>query len=63
MGSLGRPLALGMELSSLIVLSYWFHEKVASILKIDAGLCLAILMGLSLSLWTVHAYFFFENKS
>lgn len=62
-GGMGRGLALGVELTSFILLSYWFHKPIAAFFKFDEGHCLAGLMAVSLIMWTVHAYFFFENKN
>ena len=56
-------LGLGFELSGFILASYIVHEQVAQSLHLDQNLTLAGLLGLSLAIWTLHAYFYFEKDN
>ena len=62
MGSLKDALGLGLELSGFLIASYVAHKEVAHWLNLDDGHCLALLMGLSLCLWTLHAFFLMQKK-
>jgi hypothetical protein len=56
-------LALGLELSGLYGASYLLHEPIAKNFGFQENLTLTILLGISLVIWTAHAYFYFEKRS
>ena len=58
-----EALGLGFELSGFILASYAGYEWLAEVLGFDQNLTLAALLGLSLILWTLHAYFIFEKNN
>lgn len=62
MGSIKDGLALGFELTSFLILSYLIHTWVAEFFKWDENLVLTGLFGLSLVIWTVHAFLFTKRK-
>lgn len=62
MESLGPLLGLAAELSALLYGSYFFHSVVAEGLDWDPSLTLTGLVVLSLILWFVHVYVYFEKN-
>lgn len=58
-----QALSLGFELSSFFIISFLAHKSVAQYLDWDENITLALLMGLSLVIWTIHAFLYFESKS
>lgn len=57
-----KALGLGFELSSFFMASYVAHEAVAQALEWNKNNVLALLLGLSLALWTVHAFYYIESN-
>lgn len=62
MENMRDPLALGMELTALLVASYYSNDWLANLTGIESNLMMTILMGASLTLWIIHAYFFVTRK-
>lgn len=62
MGSLRDGLALGFELTSFLILSFIIHKWVAEFFEWDENLVLTGLFGISLILWTLHAFLYTQRK-
>ena len=62
MSSIRDGLALGFELSSFLILSYLIHSWVAEYFEWDENLVLTSLFGLSLVVWTLHAFLYTQRK-
>ena len=56
-----QALGLGFELSSFIYASYLFHKPVADQFGWDPDLTISVLMGISLVVWTIHAFIYFNG--
>ena len=59
--SIKEALALGFELSGFFFASYYIHPSVAAYFESDANITLTTLLALSLVLWTLHAFLYFEK--
>lgn len=57
-----QALGLGFELSSFFLASYFFYPGVAQYFQWDPGVTLSLLLGVSLVLWTVHAFVYFNSQ-
>jgi hypothetical protein len=62
MDNLKEGLGLGFELSGFIIASYFSYTIIAEKLGMNENITLAALMGLSLTLWTTHAFLIFNRK-
>ncbi len=58
-----QALGLGFELSSFFLISYVAYPTVAESLGWDHNLTLGLLFGLSLVIWTLHAFLYTNSKS
>jgi len=62
MGSIRDGLSLGFELSSFLILSYVIHTWIAEYFEWDENLVLTGLFGISLVVWTIHAFLYTEKR-
>ena len=58
---MGLALALGTELSALIVGGYYASEQISKQMQWDANLVMAFSMGLILVLWFAHVLYIFRE--
>jgi hypothetical protein len=56
-----QALALGFEISSFFIVSYFAHEPISEHFQWDPGLTLAGLMTLSMIVWTYHAFLYTKD--
>ena len=57
-----QALALGLELSALMLGAYYCHEAIAKTMGWDAGLVLVGLLMVVMTGWFIHVYLFYERK-
>ena len=57
-----QALALGLELSALLLGAYYCHEAIASSMGWDPGLVLVGLIMAAMTGWFIHVYLFYERN-
>lgn len=60
--NLKESLGLSLELTGLIIASYFVHPRVAKYLNLEDSLALSLLIFSAIIFWSLHAYFFFVAR-